>query len=138
MRANGSPQSGITLIELLIVIAVVAILAGLAYPSYQNHITRTRYADGKVMLLQIMQQQRKYFTDNNTYTDNLIAELGFTNAGGGAVASENEFYLITAQACPGENIAQCVRLTATPTFGGGTDPLTYNSRNEKEPSEAWR
>ena len=37
---------GITMIELMIVIVVLSILAAIAYPSYQNQVTKARRADG--------------------------------------------------------------------------------------------
>ena len=76
-------RNGFTLVELLIVVAIVAILASIAYPSYQSHVSRTRYADAKVKLLEIMNQQRRYFTNNNTYTNNLVTELEYLDAGNG-------------------------------------------------------
>ena len=135
-------QYGITLIELMIVVAIVAIIAGIAYPSYQGHVTKTRYADAKVKLLEIMQLQRNFFTDNNTYTDELVAELNLPDAGEDKVATDNGFYLIEAGEC-GENagdipLTDCVRLTATANFNDGTEQLTYNSRNETTgPIGAW-
>lgn len=35
-------QSGVTLIELMVVVVVVAILASIALPSYQNYVTKSR------------------------------------------------------------------------------------------------
>ena len=92
------------------------------------------------MLLQIMQQQRKYFTDNNTYTADLIGELGNPDAGKGRVASENGFYLIAAGACGDEvSISQCVLLSAHPAIADkDKSKLTYNSRNVKTPAQAWK
>ncbi len=121
-------------------VAIVAILASIAYPSYQSHVTRTRYADAKVMLLELMNQQRKFFTTNNTYTADLIADLNYPDAGGGAVLTEDNFYLITAGACgdPAEPITECIALTATANFAGGLGNLTYDSRNVKGgPLGAW-
>jgi len=136
-------QNGFSLVELLIVVAIVAILASIAYPSYQNHVTRTRYADAKVMLLEIMNQQRKYFTNNNAYTTNLITDLGYEDAGSGAVLTEGDFYMVTASTCgdPALPIAQCVELTATANFSGSAEvvrDLTYDSRNIKKPIDVWK
>ncbi len=137
---HNNSEIGVTLVELLVVIAVVAILASLVYPSYQNHILKTRYADGEAKILEIIQRQRRFFTSNNTYTISLIGDLEFADGGGG-VSSEHNFYLITAVQCGDDNdepLTDCVELIATPTFGGGGAPLTYNTRNEKGgPAKAW-
>lgn len=137
-------RNGFTLVELLIVVAIVAILASIAYPSYQNHVTRTRYADAKVMLLEIMNQQRKHFTNNNTYTENLVLEFGYQDAGNGQdVMTDGEFYTVSASECaaPVDTLTQCVLLTATANFAGSAEvigDLTYDSRNFKGgPAGAW-
>jgi len=131
-------QHGFTLVELLIVVSIVGILAAIGYPAYQDHVENTRFADAKVKLVEIMQLQRRHFTDNSIYTVNLIADLGYEDAGGGAVATDNEFYTIAASQCGAEPLSDCVLLTANPNFGDGSDtPLTYNSRNGKTPPQAW-
>ncbi len=139
-KAKRHYQNGLTLVELLIVIAIVGIIAGIGYPSYQNHITNTRHADAKVMLLEIMQLQRRYFTNNNTYTDKLVDDLNLPDAGGKKVETENEFYLITASKCDGDPDGppfDCIKLTANASFGDGSETVTYNSKNEKYPASAW-
>lgn len=140
---NVKLHQGVTLVELLIVVAVASILITVAYPAYQSHLTKNRYADGKAKLLEIIQLQRRYFTDNNSYTLNLTGDLGYSDAGSGAVASDNEFYLITASLCEddggnNEPISNCVELSAAATYANGGDPLTYNTRNQKTgPNNAW-
>ncbi|MFN4289286.1 MAG: type IV pilin protein [Permianibacter sp.] len=44
-QGGRGPSRGFTLIELVIVIAIVGILAGIAYPFYQEHITKARRAE---------------------------------------------------------------------------------------------
>jgi type IV pilus assembly protein PilE len=52
----------------MIVVAVVAILAAIAYPSYQDHVRRSRRADAKATLLELSQFMERYYTENNRYT----------------------------------------------------------------------
>ena len=122
----------------MVVIAVLSILVVVAYPNYQSQMLKNRRSDGQRTLLEIMNMQQKYYSRNSAYTANLVADLGLVDAGGGDVASEKEFYLISAQACPTLTINQCVVLTATPQGGQvGDGNLTYNSRNEKTPASKW-
>ena len=137
---NRKHLKGITLVELMIVVVILAIIGTLAYPTYQGHATRARYADAKVMLLQIMQRQREFFTDNNTYTTDLVADLGYADAGSGKVSSEQGIYYIEAGQCDSgaTNINQCVELSAELQSGAAGEPtFIYNSRNEKSPAAHW-
>lgn len=76
-------QRGVTLVELMVVVAVVAILAALGYPAYLEQQLKGRRADGKAMLNHVIQQSERFYTENNTFTDDLD-ELGF---GSGTVTS---------------------------------------------------
>lgn len=74
-----SKQHGVTLIELMIVVAVVAILAAIAYPSYRNQIMRSHRTEAKAALLNIQVAQEKYFLQNNSYGS--LAQLGAASLG---------------------------------------------------------
>lgn len=143
MNSYYSKQLGVTLVELMIVVGLVAIIASIAYPSYISHMDKTRDAEAQIMLLEIMQQQRRFFTNNNRYSTDLIDDLNNTEstAQAGAVESENGHYLISVSTCDGEpedSLTECVLLTATPNFtSAGAPTLTYNSRNQKGPAGHW-
>ncbi len=60
-------DSGFTLIELLIALTVIAILAGIAYPSYQQHMIKSRRVEAKAVLLEAAQWMERFHTENNRY-----------------------------------------------------------------------
>ncbi len=74
--ASPNFQRGLTLIELLIVMVIVAIIGAVAYPSYIEHVVKTKRTAATSMLLQVADRQQQFFMDNKAYTANLT-NLGF-------------------------------------------------------------
>lgn len=60
-------QQAFTLIELMVTVAIVGILAGIAYPSYQDSVMKSRRADAKGALLGFANAMERHFTETNTY-----------------------------------------------------------------------
>ena len=112
---------GFTLIELMIVVAIVGILAAVAYPSYQDSLRKSRRAEGRTALMEVIQQQERYMTQNNTYL--AFAETSttapFKNYAGDS--RNGTSYLIGSRACSTEtdNIRICVQVFGIPKY---TDP----------------
>lgn len=77
-------NSGFTLIELMIVVVIIGVLASIAYPSYQKHMTQTRRSDAQSALLQIANQQERFFTECNWYATNLTASSRVCGASAGS------------------------------------------------------
>lgn len=73
---------GFTLIELMIVVAIIGILAAIAYPSYQEHVNKTRRADAQIALMELSQFMERYYTANGRYVkaDASEVDLPFTEA----------------------------------------------------------
>lgn len=62
--------AGFTLIELMIVVTIIGILAAVAVPAYQDYIRRGKRAEARSELLKAEGWLERFFTENNTYTNN--------------------------------------------------------------------
>lgn len=103
--------TGVTLLELMVVVVVVGILAAIGVPSYRNYAMRAQRTEAKTALLLLAANQERFYLQNNTYTNNLVA-LGFTTG-----MSENGVYTLAIGAAN----TTVFSATATPTPGGGTN-----------------
>ena len=92
-RRYGS-HGGFTLIELMIVIMIVSILVSIAYPSYLNQMRSSRRAEGQTLLLEAQSKQERFFTENNTYANNMTA-MGYGNNN---EPTENGWYNVSVYA----------------------------------------
>lgn len=124
------PQHGVTLVELMIVVAVISILAAIAYPSYRNQILRSHRAEAKAALLQVQVAQEKWFLQVNQY--GTLINLGLST--GTNYLTPNGYYQIsfssqtasafTAQAVPQGGQASDTCGTYTISETGNRTPTT--------------
>ena len=89
MKNKNSREYGMSLVELLVVVAMVAILSMIAFPIYSEYLQRARRMDAKTALQQIATMQERSFVTNFSYTSNL-AQLGYLSN-----ETEDGFYVIS-------------------------------------------
>ncbi|TLY98682.1 MAG: prepilin-type N-terminal cleavage/methylation domain-containing protein, partial [Gammaproteobacteria bacterium] len=99
---------GVTLIELMVVLAIVAILSSLAVGSYRRYVLRANRTDATSALLRTQVAEEKFFLQNNAYTTN-VTTLGL------ASPTTNGFYTLVVAAGSTGNIATSFKATATAT-----------------------
>lgn len=121
---------GFSLIELLIAIAIIGVIAAVALPSYTSYVRKAQRADASSFLIEVANEQFRFFSENNRY-GTTMAELGY---GTTATADSNEgLYTVSITT----NSATSYVLTATPVTGGAQDgdtecaSFTLNSSNQK-------
>ncbi|MHC4123538.1 MAG: type IV pilin protein [Planctomycetota bacterium] len=66
LRRMKKPETGFTLIELMIVVLIVAILAAAALPIYRGRMNSAKWAEGKTMLGTIATAIRVYAAENGS------------------------------------------------------------------------
>jgi type IV pilus assembly protein PilE len=111
------PRRGFTLIEVMVAVVVIGILAAVAYPSYTEAVRKAKRTEGRAALLQLMQQQERFYSQRNSYIKFTSSstnedEKRFKWFSGDNPASSA--YEISADVCSGDAIQNCVMLTAKP------------------------
>jgi type IV pilus assembly protein PilE len=108
-------KKGITLIELLIVVAIVAILAGVGIPMYSSYMMRARRADAKTALEQLRAAQEMRRAERGSYA--ITGDIAALRTTWGAPAATIGDYDIAMVATTATYTG-----TATPKAGGRQAP----------------
>ena len=103
---------GVTLLELMIVVVIIGIMAAIAYPNYRDFAARAKRNEAKAILLEIAQNQERFYLQNSTY--GTLSQLG--NAGD-TITTDTGSYDVTIAPPPDAS-----NFTAVATFKlGGSE-----------------
>jgi type IV pilus assembly protein PilE len=134
-RGDSNRMRGMTLVELMVVLAVIAILSSIAVANYRQYVVRSNRTDATSALLRIQVAEEKYFLQNNTYTTD-VTDAPPTGLGV-ASPTTNGFYTLAVTGNPGStnNIATSFLATATATGSQTQDTscatLTINDQGQR-------
>jgi type IV pilus assembly protein PilE len=126
---GGRPhQRGITLIELMVTVVIVGILAMIGYPSYQEHVRKSRRADAKTALLDLAARQELFFNDHKTYTNDVTKLKASATSRDGyynitiPVATATGYELVATAAGVQVNDSKCASFKLTATGAKSSTP----------------
>ena len=103
---------GVTLLELMIVVVIIGIMAAIAYPNYRDFAARAKRNEAKAILLEIAQNQERFYLQNSTY--GTLSQLGYA---GDTITTDTGSYDVTIAPPPDAS-----NFTAVATFKlGGTE-----------------
>jgi type IV pilus assembly protein PilE len=131
LHRGRQPQSGFTLVELMIVVVIVAILASIAIPGYQEHVRKGHRAAAQTEMMDIANRQQQFFLANRRYATTL-AELSYA-----LPADVDARY---AAAVAANNAATPPSFTITFTAEGSQaadGDLTLDGTGVKTPAAKW-
>ncbi|TFZ00262.1 type IV pilin protein [Ramlibacter humi] len=66
-KASALRTGGFTLLEVMIPMIIIAVLTAIAFPSYLEHVARTRRADARAQLLQAAQFMQRFYAANDSF-----------------------------------------------------------------------
>lgn len=141
-RKLGKNMAGMTLIELMIVIAVLAILTGFAVPAYNDYVIRANRSEAIEALLAAASCQERLYTKRNRYDSTAGTCLTNTNTASNNYrirfskfdAADGQSYTLQARAKNAQLKDSCKNLTLTDKGVRGASGVSGKVKN----AQCWK
>ncbi len=91
-------MTGVTLVELIVVMVIIAVLMSVAVPAYRQYTMRANRAEGQSVLLQLAANQERWYLNNNTYATNAQLTQDPPNGLGMRAATQSGHYTVSVTA----------------------------------------
>lgn len=124
-------QKGISLIELMVVVAVATILAGIAYPSYQGQVRKSRRAAAEAFLMDVAARQQQRLVDVRSFADS-IDDLNLA-----VPADLAGFYALEIDAPTPRTFAATMTAVGAQAKDAACKELSLDNTGHKEPASCW-
>lgn len=129
-----SKHRGFTLIELMITVAVIAIIAAVAFPSYRQHVIRSKRSAAQSVMMDMANLQQQFFVANRVYADKATLQASGYNVP--AEVSANYSWNVNVDPS-GSMPAFRIEFTAIGAQASdGT--LSLDSQGAKTPGDKWK
>jgi type IV pilus assembly protein PilE len=133
VTAVKGPMRGMTLVELMIVVAIIGILAAITYPSYREFTARATRNEAKAALLKAATNQERFYLQNNQFSGDLN-QLGFSAS---PYTTDTGSYVISVSAPnPAANFTVTATYQHSDAESGKCEVFTIDGRGMKESSPA--
>ena len=134
-------HQGMSLIELMTVVAIVALLGALAVSTYTQYSIRANRTEARTAILRIQTAEEKSYLQNSTYTTDFTSAPPTGLGVMGSATTSNGFYTITLAAGATGTIATSFLVTATATAGQTRDvaacqTFTIDDQGARTPADS--
>ena len=135
-QASARAERGFTIIELMIALAIVAVLVGVAVPTYQDSVRKSRRGQAKADLAEAAQAMERFYTLNNSYVGGGKTTVADYAGFGQSPQKGSKYYDLSFD---GAVAAGTFKIVAKPVVGTGQEKddcgsLSVDNTGKKEPT----
>jgi type IV pilus assembly protein PilE len=124
-RAAVRLSRGMTLIELMVVVAIAAILFAIAIPSYMTYIRQSRRTEAKTAILDLAAREERYLSTNPAAYTNIPGNLGYTAFG---IPIGNGYYSLAVCTVPPAAVCAPSAIATAPAYTVTATPVAGQSQ----------